>query len=91
MGISDERFKTHFLFPPEDDHWYDKAADLVGALGVIVGAVNALPTFDGQCYALRCLNRYLGWNDRLGRLVEDGVEWKDYVTELQAKAEGNAG
>lgn len=78
MGISDERFKTHFLFPPEDDVWYDRAAVLTGAFDTLVGHINALDTFDEQYHAIKAINRYLGMTGKLLKLVEDAVEWKGH-------------
>lgn len=65
--------------------WYVRAEKLAKAFDEIVEAINALPTFDEQCDAIKALNRDLYMNSKMLSLIEDAVTYKDTIAELQAK------
>jgi hypothetical protein len=73
------------LGSPEAQPWYRKVEALMRAFDDITDAINALPTFNEQCDAIKALNRHLYMNSKLLSLIEETVEWKDAIAELIAK------
>jgi hypothetical protein len=69
-----------------DEVWYKKAGALMRAFDDVLDAINALPTFNEQCDAIKALNRHLFMNSKMLSLIEEAVEWKDTIAELQAKS-----